>query len=181
MPESPPKAERLVRWRTGLSPPVSLSAAFPQRAGSGAFLPAGCLQLPRRGWGHVPASGWKLLLLQPPKRNLTVSSICPEGKAVWAQVYPNLQRYHDLPPIRNHSSYAEDYLAAQFVPFSAAEMRQTGRGVLYGGVFFVGFSATVQCSPHSLGLCSAIHSYCCPIYLQDKELTPFFQGSVGSS
>lgn len=86
---------------------------------------------------HTGAGSCSCFTSLPPQRHSAVSSLCPESKAVWAWVYPNLEHYHDLPPIRNRSNYAEDRLAAQLVHVSAAVMRQTGSRVLHGGVMWV--------------------------------------------
>lgn len=66
--QSPPQADR--------ASPSSIPAPFPQGAA------------PARGLLHLPCARL------PPRRKATVSSTCPEGKVVWAQVYPSLECYH---------------------------------------------------------------------------------------
>lgn len=85
---------------------------------------------------HTGAGSRSRFTPLPPQRHSTVYSFCPERKAVWAWAYPNLEYYHDLPPIRNRSNDAEDHLAAQLVHVSAAAMRQTGSHVLHRGVLW---------------------------------------------
>jgi len=115
----------------------------------------------------------------PPTRNSAGSSPCPQGKVVWARVYPSPERYPNPPVIRNHSADAGDHSAARLVPVSAAEARQTGSVVCYR-VFFVGFSPTAKHSPCPPRLYSARCFHCCPTRLQDRELTPFIPGSASS-
>lgn len=117
--------------QTGL-PPASTPAPFAQGAAPACGLP----HLPGHGWGPVPVPGWKLLL--PPRRNLTVSSICPEGKVVGARVYPSLEWYHNLLPVKKITAITQRITCQRFwsslrqqTRLGREEGSYRGRGVLF--------------------------------------------------